>query len=65
MIRCKSCERKDRKIQEQKVLISRQRQKLETKRDRTERLEQALREICDYAEVCEHSPARLLLVSEH
>jgi hypothetical protein len=64
MIRCKSCERKDRKIQEQEVLISRQREQLEAIRDRTKRLEQALREICDYAEVCEHSPARPLLVSE-
>ena len=64
MTGCRSCERKDRKIQEKEVLISRQREQLATERDRTKRLEEALFEICDYAEVCQHSPARPLLVSE-
>ncbi len=54
-------ESKDRKIQAQDVLIVSQRKELQVDRERIKRLEQALREICDYAEVCQHSPARELL----
>jgi len=54
-------ESKDRKIQAQDVLIVSQRKELQVDRERIKRLEKALREICDYAEVCQHSPARELL----
>ena len=58
-------EAKDREIQAQDVVIASQRQELHEDRQRIARLEQALREICDYAEVCQHSPARALLDVAH
>ncbi len=58
---CRSCERKDRKIRAQGIVAASQQEQLEEARARVRRLEEALREICDYAEVCHHSPARPLL----
>lgn len=59
--RCRSCEHKDEKIQLQKQTIAKQKADLKRLRARTRELEDALREMCDYAEVCKHSPARPVL----
>lgn len=61
MAHCKQCEAKDRKIRAQGVLVASQLEELKADRERIKRLEAALHEACDYAEVCEHFPGKELL----
>ena len=63
MAHCEKCEAKDRKIHAQGVLIKSQLTELQADRERIRRLEAALHDACDYADVCQHFPGREVLES--
>lgn len=56
MSECKNCEISEETIRRQKLVIAHQSDQIESYRERIGELEDTLRQMCDYAEVCKHFP---------